>query len=113
MARQPDDLHSDPIVAAIERVLKTEREGVEALKRSKVDAGRLVTQARAEAAALTDRAERCISRLHTDYLKKIEREIERLAAADTNKDAAAGAGFDDATLAAAARRVAAKLTGEA
>jgi vacuolar-type H+-ATPase subunit H len=111
MARQPDDHHSDPVVAAIERVLKSEREGVEALKRSKDEAGRLLTQARTEAAALTDRAERCISRLHTDYLKKIEREIERLAAAETDNDAAADTGFDDATR--AARRVAAKLTGEA
>ena len=44
--------HSDPVVAAIERVLKTERDGVEALRRSEEHARDLLAQARAQAAAI-------------------------------------------------------------
>jgi vacuolar-type H+-ATPase subunit H len=113
MASQPEMQHNDPVVAAIERVLKTERDGVEALKRSREEAGRLLTQARAEAAALTRRADLCISRLHANYLQKIEREIEQRAATDAGNGSASGDGFEKTVLAAAARRAAAKLTGGA
>jgi hypothetical protein len=109
MTRQKEQQHSDPVVAAIERVLKTEREGVETLRKSSEEARQRQTQARAQAAVLAKRADRCIAKLHTAYLQKIEREIAQLAAAHA-PDAEGGA-YDKTTLAEAARRVAAKLTG--
>jgi hypothetical protein len=113
MAGQHEQHHSDPVVAAIERVLKTEREGVETLRRSEEDAHRRLTRARAQVAAVARRADRCIARLHTAYLQKIERDIQTLAASHALSGAAADTSYDAAALAAAARRVAAKLTGGA
>jgi hypothetical protein len=113
MAGQHEQQHNDPVVAAIERVLKTEREGVETLRRSEEDAQRLLTQARVQAAAVARRADRCIARLHTAYLQKVEHDIQKLTASHASSGAAADTSYDAAALAAAARRVAAKLTGGA
>jgi hypothetical protein len=111
MASQTDEPHSDPVVAAIERVLKTEREGVEALRKSAADAERLLTETRAQAAALARRADRCISKLHTAYLQKIDRDIQKLGASQAANGVDPDQPSDTALLCAAARRVAAKLTG--
>lgn len=112
MAAQSEHQHNDPVVAAIERVLRTEREGVETLRRSEEEAQRLLTQARAQAAAITRRADHCISKLHTAYLQKIQRDIEKLAASRSSSGAADNP-YDATVLEDAARRVAAKLTGGA
>jgi hypothetical protein len=111
MADQADEQPSDPVVAAIERVLKTERAGVEALRKSADDAQRLLTVTRAQAAALARRADQCISKLHTAYLQKIDRDIRALAQAQTTPGGDADKPYDTAALAEAARRIAAKLTG--
>ena len=110
---QPDTDRSDPVVAAIERVLRTEREGVEMLRRSTDDAQRLLTETRARAAALARRADACISKLHTAYLQKIERDINARKRAQAASRAQAEGLCDAAELAAAAQRLAAKLTGRA
>jgi molecular chaperone GrpE (heat shock protein) len=94
-------------------VLKTEHEGVEALRRSEEDARHRLTQARAEAAAVARRADQRISKLHTAYLQKIERDILKLAAAHDADGTGVDEAYDAASLAEAARRVAAKLTGGA
>jgi hypothetical protein len=111
IASQTDEPHSDPVVAAIERVLKTEREGAEALRKSAADAERLLTETRAQAAALARRADRCISKLHTAYLQKIDRDIQKLGASQAANGMDPDQPSDTALLSAAARRVAAKLTG--
>jgi len=108
MARQKEQQHSDSVVAAIERVLKTERDGVEILRKSSEQVRQRQTQARAQAAALAKRADRCISTLHAAYLQKIEGKIQQLTAQAPS--AAADKPYDAATLAKAADRVAAKLT---
>jgi hypothetical protein len=109
MANQMDAQHSDPVVAAIERVLKTEHEGVETLKKSADDGERLLSETRARAAALARRAGACIAKLHPAYLQKIERDIRAHAASG----AQAGKPYDAEVLAAAAQRLAAKLTCDA
>jgi vacuolar-type H+-ATPase subunit H len=111
MAGQHEQQHSDPVVAAIERVLKTERDGVEMLRRSEDEARRLLTQARTQAAAVARRADRCSSRLHTAYLQKIERDIQTLAASHAAPGAGTDKAYDTKALTQAARRAAAKLTG--
>ena len=75
-------------MAAIERVLKTERDGIETLRAAKTKHSRLLTR-RARRRPRGRRADRCISNLHTAYLQKIERDIQQLAApqADTGADA--------------------------
>ncbi len=78
MARQTDEQHNDPVVAAIERVLKTERDGVETLRRSEEEARDLLAQARAQAAAIARRADHCIAKLHSAYLGKIQQGIQAL-----------------------------------
>lgn len=108
---QPDEQQGDPVVAAIERVLRTEREGVATLRKSEEAAQRQVADARAQAIALSRRADRCIARLHANYLQKIDREIAALKAAAQASGAGAAKRYDRATLETAARRVAAKLTG--
>jgi hypothetical protein len=106
----PDTDNGDPVVAAIERVLKIEREGVEMLRRSTNDAQRLLSETRARAAALARRTDNCISKLQTAYLHKIERDICALEQAHEAASTKAEAPYDAAALAAAARRLAAKLT---
>ena len=109
MPRQADPQRSDDTVAAIERVLRTEREGVEALRRSEEKAQHLLAEARAQAAAIARRADRCISRLHAAYLQKIEREVDALNAARPAQEDSDPAYSRDA-LQAAAQRIAARLT---
>ena len=110
MPRQPESPPSDETVAAIERVLKAERDGVEALRRSEVQAQQLLAAARAEAAAIARRADRCIAKLHTAYLQKIERAVADLNAARPAAGDCAPAATREA-LQAAATRIAARLTG--
>ncbi len=111
MARQGDQQQSDPVVAAIGRVLKTERDGAVELQQSQEQARQLLSQARAQAAAIARRADASISRLYSSYLQKVQRDIEQLTqsslASDTHDNA-----HDRAMLVRAVRRVAAKLTGE-
>ena len=111
MVRQTDEQHSDPVVAAIERVLRTERDGVEALRRSEEEARDLLAQARAQAAAIARRADHCIAKLHTGYFGKIQRDIQALTNAHVAGADHDDGGYDRAALVEAARRVAAKLTG--
>jgi vacuolar-type H+-ATPase subunit H len=111
MARQREQQQSDPVVAAIERVLKAERDGVQQLSSSREEAQRLLNEARASAAAIAQRVDACISKLHTAYLKKIQRHIQTLTEAEAALGEGAAHGYDRAALEAAARRVAAKLTG--
>ncbi len=110
MARQDSQHDGDPVVAAINRVLRTERDGIEALRRTEEDARGRQSEARAQATAIARRADSCITRLHAAYMQKIEREVETLKAA--NSPAAPEQSHDRAVLAEAARRVAARLTGD-
>ncbi len=113
MARQPDQQQSDPVNAAIERVLKVERDGVQQLRRGEERAQHLLSAARAQAAAIAGRADACISRLHNAYLQKLQGDIERLQQAQLSPGEPAGVAYGRETLAQAARRIAAKLTGGA
>ena len=109
MAGQQDEQQSDPVVAAIEHVLKVERDGVQQLQRGQEHAQHLLAQARAQAAAIARRADACISQLHNSYLQKVQRNIERLTQSNLSSEHARNP-YDRVTLAQAARRVAAKLT---
>jgi vacuolar-type H+-ATPase subunit H len=112
MARQLEEQHSDPAVAAIERVLKVERDGAEKLQRGQKHAKQLVSEARDHAAAIGRRADARISKLHNAYLQKVQRDIEQLAQSNPTSGEHSGT-YDQAALTEAARRVAAKLTGGA
>jgi vacuolar-type H+-ATPase subunit H len=111
MAGQQDQQQTDPAAAAIEHLLKVERDGVQQLRRSQEQAQQLLAQARAQAAAIARRADVCISQLHNSYLQKVQRSIERLAQSNLLSGHADNA-YDRPTLVQAARGVAAKLTGE-
>lgn len=108
MAAQPDAPQQDLAVAAIERVLKTERDGIEALRQNMERAERQLSEARAMAAALGRRADVRISKLHTAYLQKVDRDILALTQAQTGT---ADEPYDNAALEAAVTRLAARLTG--
>jgi hypothetical protein len=99
----------DPIVVAIERVLEAERAAERHLQECRQQANALVTAARERAAAIIRRADARIAKMHTAYLSKVSAEIAVLShpSASGGEDRA----FDDAELAAAAQRLAAKLTG--
>jgi vacuolar-type H+-ATPase subunit H len=111
MAGQQDQQQSDPVVAAIERVLNVERDGVQQLQHGQEHARQLLSQARAQAEAIARRADACISKLHSTYLQKLQRDIESLAQSSLSSGQQADNAYDRATLVQAARRVAAKLTG--
>lgn len=113
MGRQQGQQERDPVVAAMERVLKVERDGVEALRRTETDAQRRVSAAREQAAAILRRADTCISKLHMAYLQSIQQKIQALAESEALRSGGADDFSDRAALVAAARRVAAKLTGGA
>jgi len=108
---QRDTDQGDPVVAAIERVLKIEREGAEMLRRSADDAQHLLTETRTRGAALVRRTDACISKLHAAYQKKIEDDISALKQANAARGREAPAPYNAAELTAAARHLAAKLTG--
>jgi len=112
MARQSERQHNDPVVAAIERVLKVERDGAGELQQSQEQAGQLLSQARAQAAAIARRADASISQLYSSYLQKVQRDIEKLMQSSLSSAEHDNA-HDREMLVRAVRRVAAKLTGEA
>ncbi len=112
MAGQQDHEQGDPATAAIEHVLKVERDGVQQLRRGQEHAQHLLAQARAQAAAIARRADAYISRLHNSYLQKVQRNIERLAQSNLSSERADHA-YDTVTIVQTAHRVAAKLTGAA
>ena len=111
MPGQRDQQRSDPVVAAIERVLKVERGGAQQLQQSQEQARQLLSEARTQAAGIARRADACISQLYSNYLQKMQRDIEKLAQSSLSSDVRYSA-YDRAMLVQAARRVAAKLTGE-
>ena len=111
MGRSPEQQQGESVVAAIERVLRTERDGVQQLRQAEDHAQHLLAEARAQAAAIARRTDACISKLHTAYLQKIHRAVQTLAQAETSPNGTAGAVYDQAVLADAAHRLAVKLTG--
>jgi len=111
MGHQQDKQQSDPVVAAIERVLKAEYDGTQQLRHSRDEAERLLSDARGRAAVIMRGADACISKLHTAYLEKVQLDIQSLGNADPAAGPRADDGYDHAVLEAAAHRVAAKLTG--
>jgi len=112
MGAQQGQQQSDPVVAAIERVLKVERDGVQQLQHSQEQAHLLLARARAQAAAIARQADACISQLHNSYLQKVQRNIERLAPSNLSSERADHT-YDRVTIVRTAHRVAAKLTGAA
>lgn len=112
MARQREQQPGDPAVAAIERLLEAERDGVQKLQRCESDARQLLGQAREQAAAIARRADARISRLHMAYLQKIEREVREIREAGLPPDKSTDKLCEEAALVAAARRLAAKLTAQ-
>jgi len=113
MGGQQGQQQSDPVVAAIERVLRVERDGTQQLQDGQQHARTLLSEARADAAAIATRADARISKLHSAYLLKVQRDIERLEQPNLSSGEHAGGAYDCLRLARAARRVAAKLTGGA
>jgi hypothetical protein len=107
MAQPPErQRHSD--TAAIERVLKAERDGVAALRQSAQQAEQLLSQARAQAGDIARRTDSLISKLHAAYLQKIQNDLQQFA---TGEPLQPNQPYDADALAKTARRVAARLTG--
>jgi regulator of protease activity HflC (stomatin/prohibitin superfamily) len=100
----------DPVVAAMERVLKVERDGVAALRQSEAEAQRILADARAQADAIRQRVSARISRLHAVYLQKLQAGIGASAASAALADP--NSMDEHERVLAAARRVAARLTEE-
>jgi molecular chaperone GrpE (heat shock protein) len=103
---QEQQRHSD--TAAIERVLKAERDGVSALQKSTKEAEQALSRARAEASDIARRTDSLISKLHAAYLRKIQNDLQQFA---TKEPLQPNQLYDADALAETARRVAARLTG--
>jgi vacuolar-type H+-ATPase subunit H len=111
MAQRRSEPDSDPVVAAIERVLHAERAAEQKLTDCRERAQAILAAARDCAAAITRRADARISSVHTAYLHKVQAELASLRAPSAVADS--GQSRDGtAALQAAAARVAAQLTGD-
>jgi vacuolar-type H+-ATPase subunit H len=113
MGREHEGQQSDAITAAIEHVLKLERDGMEQLRLSHEQAHQILSQARDRAAAIGMRADARITKLHNLYLQNLQREVDLLAESGHGSDENPANGYDRTALTQAARRLAAKLTGGA
>ena len=113
MARQSDEHRGDPVVTAIERVLKSERDGVETLRQCADEARQLLAEARSQASAIAGRAENRVTKLHAGYLQKIQTKIQDLTDGDAaQRDNRGGTRSDEyEALTQAVHRLAATLTG--
>ncbi len=111
-SRPQDDQHGESGNVAIERVLKTEHDGVAALASSASEARRLLEESRVLAGDIARRADARISKLHAAYLQKVDQDLQRLA--DENPAASDNTNnvYQPEALAEAVRRVAIKLTGD-
>jgi vacuolar-type H+-ATPase subunit H len=99
----------DPAIGAIESVLQAERAAAQRLEDCRRRAESLLASTRGQAQEIMRRADARISRVHTSYLQKLQDEIADL----TPVQATANRHVSEATLRAAAARLAAKLTGDA
>lgn len=99
----------DPAAVAIERVLQAERAADARLSECRQQAEALIAAAREQAAAIARRVDTRISRLHTAYLEKVDCAAAKLA---TPPPGNTGLSASDSDLAEAARRLAAKLSGD-
>jgi vacuolar-type H+-ATPase subunit H len=108
MTRPREQQHDDPTVAAIERVLTAERDGEEQLQSVREHAESIVAAARVEAAAVVQRTDSRISKLRSAYLKKVQKNVLKIAESSASLN---DGPFDRTALAAAAHQVAARLTG--
>lgn len=100
----------DPVVNAIEQVLAAERAAEASLRDCREAADARASAGRERAAAIGRRADARISKLHTAYLGKIAAETAKLSGSPAaNGSATTGSRIDEARLARAAQRLAAKL----
>ena len=107
----PEDL--EPVVVAMERVLEAERRLETMLQSCRQQANAVVAAARERAAAISRRTDARITKLHTAYLAKVRSDIASLANPAQAESQILEGFADDAELSGAARRLAAKLTGDA
>ena len=102
----------DPVVVAMERVLEAERRLETMLQSSRQQADAVVTAARERGAAVGRRTDARITNLHTAYLSKVRADIASLSNPAGAESQLLEGFIDDAELRGAARRLAAKLTGD-
>ena len=100
---------ADPASDAMARVLAAERAAEAELQACRERAEVLAAETRERAAAIARRADARIQALHARYLTKIDAEVAAQRAEDGDGDPGA---VDDAALAEAVRRLAAKLSGK-
>ncbi len=112
MVPQQTEQRRDPVVVAIERVLEAERSAEGKLRDCRRQAEALAAIARERAAAITRRADIRISKLHTAYFNKVTADLAMLSDRPISAPEATDVTIDDARLAEAAERLAAKLTGD-
>jgi vacuolar-type H+-ATPase subunit H len=105
--------HLEPVVVAMERVLQAERRLETMLQSCRQQANAVVAAARERAAAIGRRTDARIGRLHTAYFAKVRSDIASLANPVEAESEVLEGFVDDAELSCAARRLAAKLTGDA
>jgi vacuolar-type H+-ATPase subunit E/Vma4 len=80
------------------------------LRHGQQHAQHLLAQAHAQAETIARRADACISKLHSTYLQKVQRNIESLAQSSLSSGEHTDNAYDRGTLIQAVRRVAIKLT---
>lgn len=107
LVEKPDAIRY-PAAKAMEQVFEAERDGEARLKKCREQAAATVAAARDRAMAISQRTNMRLSALHGRYLKQIDAEIENLKKAQSTEG---GTGMpSDTVLAAAASRLAARLT---
>jgi hypothetical protein len=112
MADQASDDDLDPVLQEMQRVLEAERAGQAKIKAAEGRAQTILSAAREQARAIGERATARLARLNIAMATKLDAEAAGLKRALEQKTSVARE-IDLASLAAAARAVAAKLTSDA
>jgi vacuolar-type H+-ATPase subunit H len=107
IAENPDVMR-DPVTKAMEQVFEAERDGGARLEKCREQAAAAVAAARDRAIAVSQRTNSRLSALNARYLKRIGVEIEDLKKARSTEGSVRMP--SDIALAAAAGRLAARLT---
>ena len=107
IAESPDAMR-DPVAKAMEQVFEAERDGEARLKKCREQAAAPIAAARDRAIAVSQRTNARLSALNARYLKRIGVEVEDLKKAQSTEGGVRMP--SDIALAAAAGRLAARLT---
>lgn len=112
MVTQSSKNSADPMVASIETVLAAERDVEQRLAECRRQADSILAAARHRAAAIGQRTDERISRLHASYMQAIDAQIAKLSCASDDAVDTADEQQNTSRIVEVTRRLAGKITSD-